>query len=286
MLFYVGFQKSFAALQTEIHILRTACKEVKESKSFVALLEIMLAIGNYVNGSTQRGGAFGFKLSSIPKMLELRQNDSKGTLMHYIVVFVEKKNAALLEFANEMPTLPAAARTTPLAQLTSDLAKLTQGLASIEKELSQHEEGSRFFKEMSNFYEQANGKTEKLRQAFDGLKASFLDVLKFYVEDATTDTETFFGSMQKFVTSVAQARHDMKVWAQQEVAAAQSAERMKKLGVKTAPGLKPGAATPGKGGAPMVEKGSLDSMLANLKTGNDQRMHRSSMRLTNPLGKR
>ena len=52
------------------------------------LFEIMLAHGNYMNGITNKGGAFGFKLDSLPKILEMKSKDNRRTLIQYIVTFI------------------------------------------------------------------------------------------------------------------------------------------------------------------------------------------------------
>ena len=67
-----------------------------------------MALGNYINGSTFRGGAFGFKLTSLQKMLEVKQNNGKGTLMHYLVDLLEagdKKRQELLSFMEDVSFL-------------------------------------------------------------------------------------------------------------------------------------------------------------------------------------
>ena len=38
------------------------------SESFVNILQYVLAIGNYLNNGTMKGGAYGFKLSSLEKV--------------------------------------------------------------------------------------------------------------------------------------------------------------------------------------------------------------------------
>jgi len=42
--------------------------EVRQSKKLIGFFELVLAVGNYINGSTPRGGAFGFKFESIRKV--------------------------------------------------------------------------------------------------------------------------------------------------------------------------------------------------------------------------
>jgi hypothetical protein len=280
ILFYGQFQGRFVAAQQEVHVLRSACTEVRDNKRLLALLEYILAIGNYINGSTFRGAAFGFKLDSLLKMLEVKSNDGRSTLMHYVVDALEasSQHQALLEFMDDMPSVSAAARVQPLAQVTSDVGKLGTGLVNIEKEVTQIDDSSdKFVAVMTKFHSVAATKVAGLREAHAKMSESFKELLKFFCEDATETTENFFGLLQRFVSAFVQARQDKKIWEQQQHAAEQSAERMKKLGIKGKPptaGPAPGAANPFAG----LEKGSLDSMIQSLKSGTDNRLHRKSAR--------
>ena len=59
--------------------------EVKECTSLHKFFEVLLALGNYLNGTTARGGAYGFNLGSLAKMAELKSVDQKTTLLEYAV---------------------------------------------------------------------------------------------------------------------------------------------------------------------------------------------------------
>lgn len=52
------------------------------------LFGIMLAHGNYMNGISNKGGAFGFKLDSLPKIEEMKSKDNKRTLLQYMVAYI------------------------------------------------------------------------------------------------------------------------------------------------------------------------------------------------------
>ena len=45
----------------------------------------ILAVGNFLNGTTNRKDSYGFKLSEIDKILEIKGFESKKSLMMYIV---------------------------------------------------------------------------------------------------------------------------------------------------------------------------------------------------------
>lgn len=49
------------------------------------MMKDTLAIGNYVNGDSARGGAFGFKIDAISKAADIKSVDGKETLLMSIV---------------------------------------------------------------------------------------------------------------------------------------------------------------------------------------------------------
>ena len=48
-------------------------------------------LGNYMNADGQRGGAPGFRISSMNKLTDTKSADNQMTLLHYIVQLVEAK---------------------------------------------------------------------------------------------------------------------------------------------------------------------------------------------------
>lgn len=45
-----------------------ACEEVKNSKKFARILELILLLGNYMNSGSRNGQAFGFEISFLTKV--------------------------------------------------------------------------------------------------------------------------------------------------------------------------------------------------------------------------
>lgn len=46
---------------------------------------MILAIGNYLNGGTPRGAAFGFSFDTLNKVIDLKSTDGTINLVHFIV---------------------------------------------------------------------------------------------------------------------------------------------------------------------------------------------------------
>ncbi|XP_012564637.2 formin-J isoform X1 [Hydra vulgaris] len=65
--------------------LMNACLCLLENNNFTRLLEYILVLGNYMNGGTPRGAAYGFKLSVLTKLIDIKSFDKKYTLIDFIV---------------------------------------------------------------------------------------------------------------------------------------------------------------------------------------------------------
>jgi hypothetical protein len=61
-----------------------------------------LILGNFLNGSGHRGGAFGIKLASINKLSDTKSDGSAPTLLHYIIKVVQQKFPDLAYFLVEL----------------------------------------------------------------------------------------------------------------------------------------------------------------------------------------
>lgn len=68
-----------------------ASREVSRSRRLRRLLEVVLALGNYMNRGA-RGNATGFRLASLNRLADTKSSACKGTtLLHYLVEILEKK---------------------------------------------------------------------------------------------------------------------------------------------------------------------------------------------------
>jgi diaphanous 1 len=83
------FDYRLAKLEKDIAILRGACDEVFTNAKFKHVLEVLLALGNYLNAGTVRGGAYGFKLEVLKKIADVKScTPPIITLMNYLVDYL------------------------------------------------------------------------------------------------------------------------------------------------------------------------------------------------------
>lgn len=68
MLFRVHFDQNIELLRNSLQLLTAACTDLRDAKCFRQLLNVILVMGNYLNGTNYAGGAFGFKVASINRV--------------------------------------------------------------------------------------------------------------------------------------------------------------------------------------------------------------------------
>lgn len=83
------FQLTVNEVMPRLTNVMEASREVARSRRLRKLLEIALALGNYMNRGA-RGNASGFRLASLNRLVDTKSSASKGTtLLHYLVQIIE-----------------------------------------------------------------------------------------------------------------------------------------------------------------------------------------------------
>lgn len=81
------FKHNFASiveyLEPNIIAATLACKEIKESEKFAKVLEMILTIGNYMNSGSTCAPAFGFEISFITKICDIKDSGNERSLLHF-----------------------------------------------------------------------------------------------------------------------------------------------------------------------------------------------------------
>ncbi|KAG6790564.1 hypothetical protein POTOM_006720 [Populus tomentosa] len=85
LLFMCTLQEEITSSKESFETLEVACKELRNSRLFLKLLEAVLKTGNRMNDGTFRGGAQAFKLDTLLKLSDVKGVDGKTTLLHFVV---------------------------------------------------------------------------------------------------------------------------------------------------------------------------------------------------------
>ncbi|CAK8565769.1 unnamed protein product [Lathyrus sativus] len=98
MLFKLNYDSKVVEIKDSLQTIEFGCKELRSQGLFLKLLEAVLKAGNRMNDGTSRGNAQAFNLNSLRKLNDVKSNNGKTTLLHFVVeevVHSEGKRAVL-----------------------------------------------------------------------------------------------------------------------------------------------------------------------------------------------
>ncbi|MGH0128232.1 UNVERIFIED_CONTAM: hypothetical protein FKN15_033788 [Acipenser sinensis] len=223
MAFIGNFSESVQMLTPQLHAIIAASVSIKSSQKLKKMLEIILALGNYMN-SSKRGAVYGFKLQSLDLLLDTKSTDRKQTLLHYIANVVKEKYIDVSLYYNELHYVEKAAAVS-LDNVLMDVKELQRGMDLTKREYSMHGHNT-ILKDFININE---GKLKKLQDDAKISQASgfllmssqdaFDEVLKYFGENSkTTPPSVFFPVFVRFVKAYRQAEEDNEQRKKQEQA--------------------------------------------------------------------
>eukprot|EP01155_Anaeramoeba_flamelloides_P023549 Anaeramoba_flamelloidesa807776_78.p1 GENE.a807776_78~~a807776_78.p1 ORF type:complete len:701 (+),score=207.42 a807776_78:51-2153(+) len=209
------FKDKIKKINTMNEDILLACNELRSSKSLKTILRVILAIGNYLNGGTFRGGAHGFKLSSLTKLYNVKGNNiNSPNLLHYLGYFLKLKYPDAKQLLSQLPHLSAATRTKN-SFIKKEFLKINFGLKAIQNELSHFEHHRNndkniinnndnnqinllFFKIMNPFLNDAISEFKKCVNSFSNCQKRFSETISYFGEDYKLKPSDFFAPIFDF----------------------------------------------------------------------------------------
>ncbi|XP_021708225.1 disheveled-associated activator of morphogenesis 1 isoform X1 [Aedes aegypti] len=289
------FQLTVSDLSPRIASVMEASREVARSRRLRKLLELVLALGNYMNRGA-RGNASGFRLASLNRLADTKSSAAKGTtLLHYLVQIIEKKFKDILFLEEDLPHVKEASKVS-LGEMDKDITMLRAGLTEVNREIEFHrssgvpQPGDRFLPVMSEFHAQASVRFTELEDQFQNMKTRFDRAVRLFGEDgAVVQPDEFFGIFDGFLSALMEAKQDNENFRrrheEEEKRARQEAELKKRTierkskegllnSVAKNLGLKSSKSSNGSanGGSPVAggdpnNKGEFDDLISALRTG-------------------
>ncbi|KRX01878.1 hypothetical protein PPERSA_05717 [Pseudocohnilembus persalinus] len=211
-LFIKQYEEIFEELEPKVTQLKDGFDYLLKSKKLKDIFEHTLALGNYLNGTSARGGAYGFKLDSLEKSNDVRYEDNKRTLLMYIMdLIVEKHNGEDFITEKEQEYLTMISRL-PVSQLRIDFSEINIGFRNIDKGIkTQTDDPNDTIKEK---FEPYCGKIEerknKLESEIKEAEELYAKCSKYFCENPTESSEKFGEKFMKFCKSVQSAKRIKK----------------------------------------------------------------------------
>ena len=124
-------------LKTKSDVLFKVWSSIRFDKRILLLFEYVLATGNYLNGVSNRGGAYGFKFDGLEKIVDCKSTiNPKRNLLIFILESIEEQKKAPLVVGNEDLSEYDLITKVPINQLEIDLTDIRKGSKSIDQAIA------------------------------------------------------------------------------------------------------------------------------------------------------
>jgi Formin Homology 2 Domain len=163
---------------------------------FHKLLDGVLKTGNRINSGTHRGDAKAFKLDTLLKLADVKSNDGKTTLLHFIIHEVIKSEKLAPQFINslesELMSVKKASSMDP-DELTRTVSKLSNGIEKVRSVIQLNQpfvddgRGLSFNDTMSLFLQMAQQEILKIQDQENVALSSVRDTAEFFHGDSASD---------------------------------------------------------------------------------------------------
>lgn len=201
------FIPQWQALHDEIDLVSTACEQVRKSTAFRAVLQKVLAVGNYLNGTSNRGGAYGFKLADLSKLVQVKSGDNKTTLLHYLAKLFTGTQT-LLDLKEQLASL-GEAKSIPLPDKKGELSKLGQSFKQVVAlfESSKNDKDP-LMNKLKVFCAKNESRMSQLTDQMNSLEAKLKELAAWLGEKPNASVEDLLSPISTFVLALRKADDD------------------------------------------------------------------------------
>lgn len=205
-----NFDNQITSVKTPIKKFINAFETISNSKSLYHVLEVVLSIGNFMNGGTMRGGAYGFKIKNLTMLQEQKGNKKDITLMHFIAMHVIDKMPEYSNLDDDVNDVVAAAKLdfdavkSDFNELSSQVNRILASKAAAETRVSS---GDPLFPRILEFEERAQPKLQSIKRDIERINEEYEKCLKMFSENkADTSMAEFLNIFKTFMLSFQMAK--------------------------------------------------------------------------------
>ncbi|XP_036396699.1 protein diaphanous homolog 3-like [Megalops cyprinoides] len=209
ILFKLQFEEQVNNIRPDIMAVNAACEEVRKSRSFGRLLELVLLMGNYMNAGSRNAQSYGFDLSSLCKLKDTKSADQKQTLLHFLAETCEERFPEVLKFPEDLQHVDRASRVSA-ESLERSLKQMERQLAQLEKDLETFscpdDAQDMFVTKMSSFALHAREQYQKLLIMHSNMGTLYQNMMQYFaIDPKKTSVEEFFTDLSNFRSMFTQA---------------------------------------------------------------------------------
>uniref|UniRef100_A0A4W3H278 Diaphanous-related formin 3 n=1 Tax=Callorhinchus milii TaxID=7868 RepID=A0A4W3H278_CALMI len=207
ILFKLQFEEQVNNIRPNIMAVTTACEEIKKSKGFSKLLELVLLIGNYMNAGSRNAQTYGFNIGFLCKLKDTKSADQKTTLLHFLAEICEEKHLDVFKFTEDLQNVDKASKVSA-ENLEKNLKQMEKQLQQLEKDLETFPPAEDMHDKFVTkiFTKHAREQYHKLANMHGNMQKLYCDLLNYFVIDPRKVTaEELFSDISNFRTMFMQA---------------------------------------------------------------------------------
>jgi diaphanous 1 len=172
---------------------------IKTNKNFHKFLEILLAYGNYMNGISAKGGAFGFQFASFNKFYDMKSKDNKTTLFQHIINIIMEEDKKILNFMQYLQSFEKM-QITSIQESFNSLKEKFKSVEVLKKFITDKkeeiDEDDRTEDFLNGFYEHASKTIKFVEEKIANISVQFENVSK-YLGLKNKDLDKFVAIMRE-----------------------------------------------------------------------------------------
>ncbi|KAM4630487.1 protein diaphanous homolog 3-like [Polymixia lowei] len=209
ILFRLQFDEQVSNLRPDILAVNAACDEVRKSRSFSRLLELVLLLGNYMNAGSRNAQSYGFDLSSLCKLKDTKSADQTTTLLHFLAQVCEEEFPDVIKFVDDLEHVDRASRVSA-ENLEKSLRQMERQLLQLEKDLetfsSPDDPNDMFHTKMAIFARCAREQYGKLVIMHGNMETLYQNMVGYFaIDPKKTCVEELFTDLSNFRSMFTQA---------------------------------------------------------------------------------
>jgi cytokinesis protein len=262
---------------------------VRDSKHLKDILEIILAVGNYMNDSSKQ--ANGFKLGTLQRLAFTKDDKNTMTFLHYVEKIVRTSFPHLETFCDDLKDAIDASKIS-IEQVKSDCDEFMQMIKNVQTsvDIGNLSDPTKFHPQdkvlsiVLSSLPEARKKREYLGDQLKTTVTEFNKLMKYFGEDPSDNTasSTFFSKFSFFVSEFQRAKQE-NLQREQENRAYEAQKRLREAPKKSSQlesGNISGPSSPGQSGSTESagNQSVMDNLLEKLKAAGPSGDARSARR--------
>lgn len=192
-------------LNEKIPLLKAFYSEVTKSRRLHRVMGVILAVGNYMNGTGFRGGAYGFQIGALNKLQGVKGND-KSSLLEFIVLTCSTNDPDLLYLNQDIPTLEVCSKLS-LSDVKIELAALAKAQAIIRTAIDSQSESpeDHVAEKLGRHYQELTRELQDKEASTRQLEELYIEMHKAYcVDPKSEEGSNFIGELHTFINTFTQ----------------------------------------------------------------------------------